>query len=38
MKKIKNVIMIIVILICISTMSFADGGNITVGKIKIQKI
>lgn len=37
MKKLKNVIMIIVILICISTMSFAHGGNITGWKDKDSK-
>lgn len=37
MKKIKNVIMIIVILICISNMSFAHGGNITGWKDKDSK-
>ena len=37
MKKLKNVIMIIVILICISTMSFAHGGNITGWKDKESK-
>ena len=37
MKKIKNVIMIIVMLICVYTVSFAHGGNITGWKDKESK-
>lgn len=37
MKKIKNVIMIIVILMCVSNVSFAHGGNITGWKDKDSK-
>ena len=37
MKKIKNAIMIIVMLICVSNVSFAHGGNITGWKDKNSK-
>ena len=37
MKKLKSVIMIIVMLICVYTVSFAHGGNITGWKDKESK-